>query len=118
MKYFIIPSEFACKCGCGFNEMKPDFLAKLISAREISDVSYIINSGCRCETHNKAVGSSSKNHVEGRAVDIKAVDSQTRFKILKGLISAGFTRIGIHERFIHVDNMEVEGLPPKVCWVY
>jgi len=117
VRYFT-DKEFTCKCGCGKNNIKEDFLLMLIAAREISDVSYIINSGCRCEAHNKAVGSSSKNHVEGRAVDIKAVDSRTRFKILKGLISAGFTRIGIHERFIHADNMDVVGSPPDVCWLY
>jgi len=117
MKYFK-PSDFACKCGCGFNDMKPDFLSRLINAREFSGVPYVINSGCRCEQHNKDVGSTSQNHVIGRAVDIKAKDSRTRFKILRGLIKAGFTRIGIHEHFIHVDNMEVEGSSPEVCWIY
>jgi len=119
MKYFAL-SEFTCKCGCGYNVIKPDFIEKLITAREISGVAYVINSGCRCKTHNQAIGSSSENHVEGRAVDIKATDSRTRMKVLEGLIKAGFNRIGINfeHGFIHADNMDKIGAPADVCWKY
>ncbi|HPD57634.1 MAG TPA: D-Ala-D-Ala carboxypeptidase family metallohydrolase [Smithellaceae bacterium] len=116
MKYFKL-EEFNCPC-CQRNEMQLDFLAKLIRARETSDVAYVINSGYRCDAHNKAVGSKTKNHILGRAADIKAVDSRTRFKILGGLIAAGFTRIGIGKTYIHVDDMETENAPPEVCWLY
>ena len=117
MKYFKL-SEFRCKCGkCGDDPpMKDYFLERLERAREISDVSYVINSGYRCLSHNKAVGSTSTNHTRGVAADIKAMDGPTRGKILKGLYRAGFTRIGISFKggFIHVD--ENDG--PESCWDY
>lgn len=118
-KYFTV-EEFNCKCGCGYNSVKPDFLKRLDAARHISGVAYILNSGCRCIKHNANEGSESINHVEGRAADIKAADSRTRFKILEGLFQAGFTRIGINfeKGFIHVDNMDAVGAPPCVVWAY
>jgi len=43
-------------------------------------------------------------HGEGWAVDIACSDSRTRFKILRGLIGAGFRRIGIYDGHIHADR--------------
>jgi zinc D-Ala-D-Ala carboxypeptidase len=114
VKYFTL-DEFKCK-HCGQVHMEPDFLEMLDNARGISDVGYIIVSGYRCSSHNKAVGSTSTNHVRGRASDIKAVDGPTRGKILRGLYKAGFVRIGISFKggFIHADSNDgVES-----CWDY
>ena len=96
--------EFACKCGCGTNIISNTLVNKLDVARAISGVGFKINSGCRCENHNRSVGgSSTSSHKKGFAVDIKAEDSATRFRILKALIAVGFNRIGIYKTFIHVD---------------
>jgi uncharacterized protein YcbK (DUF882 family) len=90
------------------------FLVMVNNAREYAGVPFIINSGYRCEKHNREVGSQSANHPSGKAVDIRATDGPTRGKILKGLYRAGFTRIGIGKDFIHADTMdEVES-----CWLY
>ncbi len=106
--------EFTCKCKCGFNNLEFIFFKMLKYARELSDTPYIINSGCRCEEHNIFVGSTSENHREGQGADIRARRGPERGKILKGLYSAGFERIGIHSKFIHVDFMnKVES-----CWLY
>lgn len=43
-------------------------------------------------------------HGERCAVDISCRDSKARYKILKGLIGAGFRRIGIYDRHIHADR--------------
>jgi len=102
-EYFSI-KEFDCPC-CGKNYMKVDFLDQLTNARIIADTPFPINSGYRCPKHNKEVGSTSQNHPQGRAADIKCANNQKRLKILTGLIKAGFTRIEIHRTFIHVDNM-------------
>jgi Peptidase M15. len=117
MKYFSL-SEFKCRCGaCGEDPpMNSTFLEMLDTARGISDVGYTITSGYRCPAHNAAVGSTSTNHVRGRASDIKAADGPTRGKILRGLYLAGFKRIGISFKggFIHADiNDGVES-----CWDY
>lgn len=109
----ITTKEMACRC-CGEIKVDMQFLAQLRRAREISGVPYIINSGYRCPKHNKAVGSTSQNHVMGRAADIKATDGPTRGRILKGLYKAGFVRVGIRKDFIHVDNMPLA----ESCWLY
>lgn len=104
MRYFNL-SEFDCKCGCGLNNMNLKTLLMLDVARTIAKVPFIVNSATRCETHNKKVGGiETSSHLKGLAVDIKCLDSLTRFKIVSGLIQAGFKRILIYKSFIHVDT--------------
>lgn len=69
MKYFN-REEFACKCGCGFDTVDFELAALLDSVREHFNKPIVITSGCRCATHNKAVGGSAKSqHLVGKAVD-------------------------------------------------
>jgi zinc D-Ala-D-Ala carboxypeptidase len=116
MKYFKL-SEFKCHCGkCGDPPMGPAFLDLLDHAREIADVPFTIVSGYRCPAHNKAVGSTSTNHVRGMAADIATPSNFARGRILKGLYLAGFIRIGISlkGKFIHADIND----GPESCWDY
>lgn len=84
--------------------MDQEFLIKLDLARELSGTPFYINSGYRTKEHNLRVGGTSiSSHLKGLAVDIRCSSSQERYKILNGLIRAGFRRIGIHRNFIHVD---------------
>lgn len=108
--------EFACSC-CGEAPMDSEFLQMIDEAREFANVPFIINSGYRCESHNKAVGGvASSSHRYGKAADIKATDSRTRFFVIKGLIEAGFDRIGIAGSFVHADNDDSKS--EDVAWVY
>ena len=109
-------SEFACHC-CGKIVMDETFLEKLDRARELAGTPFKIVSGYRCQAHNIAVGSTSKNHVHGKAADIAATVGPQRGMILRGLVKAGFKRIGIDKQFIHVDDMTTEG-SPESCWLY
>ena len=111
-KYFKI-SEFRCPC-CGKDSIDKLFLERLEIARGIAGVPFIVTSGVRCQRHNKEVGSTSRNHVECHAADISATSGPERGKILKGLYKAGFTRVGIHDTFIHVDDMDLV----ESCWLY
>lgn len=70
-------SEFRCKCGGThgtiLNPELPEKLEKLHKALNCSKI--IINSGYRCQSHDKAVGGSgSGHHVYGNAVDIVCYD--------------------------------------------
>jgi hypothetical protein len=94
--------------------MNPKFMEMIEEAREIAGVPFVINSGYRCPEHNKAVGSTSTNHTSGKAADIQATDGPTRGKILKGLYSAGFKRIGIAKDFIHADITD----SVESAWLY
>lgn len=115
MRYFKL-DEFKCHC-CGQVHMDDDFLAKLDLAREYAGTPFKIMSGYRCPKHNKAVGSTSKNHVNGKAADITCTVGPQRIMILQGLTKAGFNRLGIAKTFIHADTMDNEG-SPKSCWLY
>lgn len=116
MSYFKT-EEFACKCGCGRAEMMPSTLSKLVTARHKAGIPFKITSGFRCKAHNKAVGGKPDSaHTSGYAVDIEASVSPARYLIVKNLIEAGFTRIGIAKGFIHADDSPM--LPQNVMWEY
>ena len=83
--------------------MNKDFLFVLDEAREFAGIPFIINSAYRSPNHPLSVKNPSSSHIKGLAVDIKATDNATRFKIVEALISVGFTRIGIADTFVHVD---------------
>lgn len=119
----ITAQEFACKgknCCCGDIKVDLHFLAQLRRAREFSTTPFVITSGYRCPKHNESVGSTSVNHVLGRAADIRTRNNQERDDILQALYKAGFRRVGIHEDFIHVDNMDQykDTGAVRSCWLY
>ena len=115
MKHFKI-EEFACPTS-GEAEMNGNFLAKLDKARDMANVPFVINSGYRSEKHNRKIGGSpNSSHLRGMAADIRAIDSTTRFRILEAAFAVGFTRIGIADTFIHLDNDD--SLPQCVSWAY
>lgn len=85
--------------------MHQGFMFMLDEARKIAGIPFRINSGFRTIAHNKKInGSSNSSHLIGQAADIKITSSRNRFIILNALLQVGFTRIGIYENFIHVDN--------------
>ena len=115
--------ETKCPC-CDENNMSPMSMAKANAARNLSGIPYIINSAARCRAKNTEVKGASKSaHVSDKeageyafAFDVSALDSRTRFKILKAIFTVGFTRIGIAKTFIHFDDDP--SLDQEVCWLY
>ncbi len=112
--------EFDCQCnGCMSKGegMDSNFLRMIDMAREVAGVPFKIDSGLRCESHNKSAGGkSTSSHLTGHAADIATPDSKTRYAVLQGLHMAGFKRMGVAETFIHCDNDPKK--PLSVCWVY
>jgi uncharacterized protein YcbK (DUF882 family) len=97
--------------------MDGNFLDQLDKARGYAGTSFVISSGYRCPAHNKAVGGSeTSSHLKGLAADIVVKNSGQRYKILSGLIKAGFNRIGIGSTFIHADTDYLKTL--DVIWLY
>ena len=115
-----VPKEFKCKCGkcgLGYENMDTALLLKIDRARELAGVPFRINSAVRCEDHNAKVGGKPDSaHIGGFAIDVSAIDSHTRFKIMKALFDVGFKRIGINPRFIHVDVDDDK--PQEVLFLY
>ena len=97
--------EFACKCGCGFDQVKPELITKLEKLRELcGNKPLTINSGCRCAKHNKAQnGAKNSQHLYGTAADVKQVPGLTIEQMAKLAEQAGFDGIGKYVNRIHVD---------------
>lgn len=110
-------AEFACKCGCGFDDIDRDLVELLQQIRSALGAPLTITSGCRCEEHNaKSGGAVTSAHVSGHAVDIACKDGHLRFRLLWLAIKAGIRRIGLHKTFIHLDNHPTN--PQEVVWFY
>ncbi len=103
MSEYFTDDELKCRC-CGMMNIDDAFLVKLNIARELAGFPFEIESGCRCEKHNREVGSHTKNHVWGKAVDIRCVDAHLRFRIVEVLQSVGILGIGIGKTFVHGDT--------------
>ena len=112
-------SEFDCKCGC---EMTEDVLVNI--TKLANQLQYVrdnvarpidINSGYRCEAHNKAVGGSENSqHLLGKAADIviqgldPVLDTYDYLEelILSGEILQG--GLGMYQTFTHYDIRKIK----------
>ena len=102
--------EFVCPCGCGFDDVDPLIVTTLQRLRDEVQRPMIVNSGCRCRSHNAAVkGSKTSQHLRGKAADIK-IDGMTSREILdtlRRLYLDGELYVGyvyaINGRSVHVD---------------
>ena len=107
MKSYFKPSEHTCKCGCGLETMDKTHMYMLNQARDLAGIPFVVNSGRRCEQHNKAEGGrATSSHLLGFASDLLAKSSRARFLIVRALIVVGFCRIQINFKkgYVHVDN--------------
>ena len=93
-----------------------ELCAMLDRARGLAGVPFVITSGLRTPDQNAALPDAvyDSAHLTGNAVDLACPDSATRYAMLRGLILAGFERIGIYSAHLHVDNSTQ--LPLKVAW--
>ncbi len=98
------------------DNMDEEFLQRLDQARAFADIPFIINSAYRSPNHPLSIKNPSSSHIKGLAVDIKATDNVTRFKIIDALLFVGFKRIGIADTFIHVD-MDYDKRQ-EIIWTY
>ncbi len=108
---FFSQSDFdRCRPACSIEDMDPVFMRKLDKAREYSGIPYVVTSAARSHAHELSRGRNGDSehvHDKGRlaeGIDVAAVGSRQRFLIVRGLIKAGFDRIGINyeKNFIHV----------------
>jgi zinc D-Ala-D-Ala carboxypeptidase len=96
--------------------LQPKLVEMLDNARDAAEVPFIITSGLRTAADNAAAGGVSDSaHLRGLAVDLRVTGDPDRFLIAKGLLGAGFTRIGLYFAHIHADCDD--SLPPNVLWM-
>jgi uncharacterized protein YcbK (DUF882 family) len=97
-------SEFACKCGCGFDTVDYGLLDTLEYIREWFAEPVTINSACRCIAHNKAVGGSDNSqHLKGKAADIVVRDNSPT-RVLHACNMRSGLGVGVYDTFTHIDS--------------
>lgn len=85
-------------------------------AREICGFPFRITSGLRTPEDNERVGGvPDSSHEKGLAVDLSAPsDIEPKYRMVWSLGLAGFKRVGVYTRHIHVDIDELK--PQYVMW--
>lgn len=102
-------SEFACRCGCGFDSIDTrlvSFIQKYV--RDAYRAPVIINSGCRCKAHNENVdGLKRSRHLTGEAADffVRGVELKSIYDRLCGIFPSKYGLI-LYDTFIHFDVSE------------
>lgn len=99
-------SEFACKDGCGKDTVDAELLSVLEDVRNHFGRAVYINSGNRCEEHNRAVGGvPDSQHTKSRAADIRVAgtmpDDVALYLLKKYENEYG---IGMYDTFVHIDT--------------
>ena len=96
-------AEFACKCGCGFDDIDLHLVDLLQQVRDFFDAPVAVTSGCRCEVRNKFVGGSPRSqHLYGKAADfiVRNVPPSVVREYCETLNPGG---LGYYATFIHMD---------------
>ena len=102
-------SEFACKCGCGYNVIDQRVIDMAQIIREALGVPVKVNSGCRCDKHNANVGGvKGSKHTKGLAADLSCeLGAVKMFDTVKKLHSEGklpnLDYCIRYKSFIHID---------------
>ena len=86
--------------------LDPELVRRLDTARGFAKVPMEITSGYR--------EGDDKSHGRGLAVDLRCSTSYRRMRIVSGALVAGFRRIGVYDRHVHLDVDEK--LPQDVMW--
>ena len=102
-------SEFACRCGCGRNKIDQRVLNMAQAIRDELGVPVRVNSGYRCEEHNRRVGGvKNSKHTLGLAADLScSLGAGTMFECVKKLKAEGklpdLDYCIKYKTFIHID---------------
>lgn len=123
-KTYFSDDELRCKCGCNGLQLNPTFDKKLLELRESFGKPMRVNSCCRCDKHNKAVGGNPRSfHVYDKparptggtcAIDIARKDKVYNDSLVLTAWKAGWS-VGVNPTFIHLDvRTDVVKLPQTV----
>lgn len=102
-------SEFACHCDCSFNIIDQRVINMAQTIRDALGVPVRVNSGCRCDKHNKSVGGvKASNHTKGLAADLScSKGAKVMFDTVRKLHADGklpdLDYCIRYKNFIHID---------------
>lgn len=96
--------EFRCRCGCGFDQVNMTLVHALQEVRDLLGVPLHVNSGCRCPTHNAAIGGvPDSQHVLGNAADVCGPPVTRVRKAMRQVAAFREGGIGQYPTFTHGD---------------
>jgi len=106
--HYFVAKEFDSPDSPGSGSMMDRELVRgLDLARSIAGIPFKVSSGYRTAVHNSSVGGKPDSaHLYWCAADIVAIRPETRYLVLRGLVMAGFRRLEVAPRHIHVDVMD------------
>ena len=102
-------SEFACKCGCGYDDIDPALVELCERIRKAAGCAVRVNSGCRCAAHNAKVGGAANSyHTQGKAADLSCgIGAMALYDIIQGLYARGelpgLAYCLRYPTFVHID---------------
>ena len=102
--------ELACPC-CKRCNMDTYLLEVLETIRGECGFPLKVNSGFRCEVHNREVGGGIKSqHLLGKAVDIDTsrLSAEMKYKLAEAALVFGIRGFGVYDRFFHLDVRDGE----------
>lgn len=109
--------EFACRCGCGLDDIKMELVEMLQVARDILGEAITVTNGLRCPAYNLLVGGMvNSSHLLGWAADLKIPIPSDRYRYYHAFHKAGFRRFGHGDGFMHVDCDPNKPFPRM--WLY
>ena len=120
MKYIQYTKDFDNRIDFKRGIPHPVFIRKLQKARDHYGKPIKISSGGRSRKRNISIGGAKTSaHIikeDGYfwGCDIKCTNSKDRYKLEASLKKAGFNRIGLYDKHVHVDC--APWLPPEVLW--
>ena len=117
LKFFTDEEFERCSPSCKKEQCNADSLRRLDRAREVAGIPFVLSSAYRSREHEVSKGRSGTGaHTEGRAFDIRCSTSRDRWLIVHAAMVSGFTRIGIANTFVHLDDSP--NLTQSVIWLY
>jgi len=117
MRDYFPEEPFVCRCGCALDAFDPAMRQILNEVREELGIPLVVESGCRCEAHNAAVGGAPNSaHMiqpDGlcHAADIRCFSPITRGRLLEALRKRGIRRFEASNKHLHADNSPLHPRP-------
>ena len=103
-------SEFACKCGCGLDDISLKTVNVCQKVRDFFDRPVSVNSGCRCRAHNASVGGAEESrhttpYLDAADIVVEHVDAHRVYEYLdENAEELGIGGLGSYESFTHLDT--------------
>lgn len=101
-KYFK-KEEFACNCGCGFDDVDPKLIELMDYIREKAGEPLYITSGCRCPYWNEHErGEPNSQHLYGTACDFWAENTSVE-SLYTYAEEGNADGVGLYPTWVHAD---------------